>query len=58
MLNTFTEQIKTLDDSKTVLLPAKAITIVIRNTSWRISVVCSPEDSDILLYGFSETQKG
>lgn len=57
MLNTFREQIKMLDDRKTVLLPAKVKTII-RNTSWHISVVSSPEDSDILLYGFSETQKG
>lgn len=57
MLNTFREQIKTLDDHKTVLLPAKVITIIIRNTSWHISVVSSPENSDIMLYGFSETQK-
>lgn len=58
MLNTFREQIKMLDDCKTVLLPAKVRTTIIRNTSWHISVVSSPEDSDILLYGFSETQKG
>lgn len=52
------EQMKTLYDYKTVLLPANVITIIMRNTSWHISVVSSPEDSDILVYGFSDPPKG